>query len=161
VVSVRRATDVVFLQRRVRFLAHHLGFADVAAWSVATAASELATNILKYAHTGEVALRAAPDGEVLELVARDQGPGISNIPEALQDRVSQGRDLTKPENLDRPHSLGCGLPAVARLMDSVVIDSAPGCGTTVHARKARTSGRRAGVAAEGVSAGQGNSPAPL
>lgn len=92
---------------------------------VATAVSELARNILKYARQGEIILRpvnriARPG---IEVVAWDQGPGIESIAAAMCDHHSTGG------------TLGLGLPGVKRLMDDFEIQSEIGKGTRVTARK--------------------------
>jgi serine/threonine-protein kinase RsbT len=56
-------------------------------------------------------------------VARDQGPGIRNIPQAMRDGFSTSGGL------------GLGLPGVKRLMDEFEIQSRPGRGTTVTVRR--------------------------
>jgi serine/threonine-protein kinase RsbT len=52
--------------------------------------------------------------------AEDQGPGIANIERAFEDGFSTGRGL------------GLGLPGARRLMDRVIVESAPGKGTVVE-----------------------------
>jgi len=59
----------------------------------------------------------------VELVAQDEGPGIADIPLALSEGYSTGGGL------------GCGLPGVQRLMDDFEINSTPGLGTRIVARK--------------------------
>jgi serine/threonine-protein kinase RsbT len=92
---------------------------------IGTAVSELARNILKYAHTGEIWLRhvEGPKGRGIEIEALDEGPGIADTEAAMRDHVSTSG------------TLGLGLPGVARLMDEFSLDSAPGKGTRVKARK--------------------------
>ena len=102
-----------------------LGFSEHDRNMIATAASELARNILKYAGTGEIVLREIrSDGRVgMEIVARDQGPGIEDVEMALRDHYSSGG------------TLGLGLSGVQRMMDEFRIDSTVGVGTTVVACK--------------------------
>jgi serine/threonine-protein kinase RsbT len=57
------------------------------------------------------------------VVASDDGPGIPDIEQAMQDGFSTGR------------SLGLGLPGARRLMDEFEIVSEPGKGTTITMRK--------------------------
>ena len=111
-----------------RRLAGQVGFDDLEQCLIATAVSELATNIIRYAGSGEVVLRVihktGHDG--LEVVAEDHGPGIHDIDKAMQDHFSTG------------NSLGLGLPGVKRLMDEFFINSKPGMGTLCIARKWRS-----------------------
>jgi serine/threonine-protein kinase RsbT len=61
----------------------------------------------------------------LEVVARDNGPGIADIQLAMQDGYSTS------------NSLGIGLPGVKRLMDELDVRSGVGQGTTVTMKKWR------------------------
>lgn len=93
--------------------------------ALVTVASELGTNIVKYAERGAVSLRRRWDGQrvVIDVLAEDHGPGIADIELALQDHFSTGQ------------SLGLGLPAVRRMMDSLHVESVPGHGLRVSASK--------------------------
>ncbi len=92
---------------------------------VATAVSELAMNIVKYADRGYITIAVLYQmGEKgVEVIAEDHGPGILNRMGALTDSVSTG------------NTLGIGLPGVKRLMDEFLMDSAEGLGTKIVARK--------------------------
>ncbi|MEJ2165591.1 MAG: anti-sigma regulatory factor [Desulfobacterales bacterium] len=109
-----------------RHLAAAAGFDEVNQFLIATAASELATNIVNYAQKGELTLRIVQRDKRLgiEIIARDNGPGIRDIEQALQDNFSTTKG-----------SLGLGLPSVKRIMDEFEIESRPGSGTVVSARK--------------------------
>jgi len=111
-------------------LAAQAGFDDTEQSLIATAVSELATNIIRYAGKGEVVLRLIhqPGREGIEIVAEDHGPGIRNIDKAMQEHFSTG------------NSLGLGLPSVKRLMDEFFINSKVGVGTLCIARKWRSQG---------------------
>jgi serine/threonine-protein kinase RsbT len=101
------------------------GFADAPSQMIATAVSELVRNILKYAGTGEIRLRHVKrmGNRGIEIEAIDEGPGIADCEAALQDHYSSGG------------TLGLGLPAVKRMMDEFSLESNPGEGTRVTARK--------------------------
>lgn len=111
-----------------RYLAAEAGFDEINQVLIATAASELATNIVKYAKKGEVLLKIVQRDRRLgiQMIARDDGPGIRDIAKAMQDNFSTSKD-----------SLGLGLPSVKRIMDEFKIESQPGCGTVVSALKWR------------------------
>jgi serine/threonine-protein kinase RsbT len=96
-----------------------------AANRVATAVSELARNIIKYAGQGEILIAGVEQGSRrgVEIVSRDRGPGISDIEQAMSDHFSSSG------------TLGLGLPGVKRLMDEFAIESTPGRGTTVTITK--------------------------
>ena len=92
---------------------------------LATAVSELGQNIVKYAGRGGLRLSPLEDEtrQGVEIVAEDRGPGIRDLETAMQDHVSTGG------------TLGLGLPGVRRMMDEFEIESEPGQGTRVIARK--------------------------
>lgn len=104
---------------------HALGFDPARSQMVATAVSELAGNIIKYATRGEVVVRGVKDRgrKGVEVAVSDNGPGIADVEQALQDHFSTSG------------TLGLGLPGVKRMMDQFSIESAPGRGTTVVACK--------------------------
>jgi serine/threonine-protein kinase RsbT len=108
-----------------RRISLELGFTAVTAAKIATAVSELARNVLKYAETGVVDFRPVSDerGTGLEVVVTDRGPGIADVDEALKDHFSSSG------------TLGLGLPGVRRLMDVFELSSTPGKGTRVTIRK--------------------------
>lgn len=119
--------DIVEARQQGRAMVLKLGFSPGSATLVATAISELARNILLYAGHGEIVLQRVENGSDsgLLVLARDQGPGIPDVPQALEDGYStSGR-------------LGLGLPGVRRLMDDLEIASGNGGGTVVRAIKWR------------------------
>jgi serine/threonine-protein kinase RsbT len=117
--------DIVEARRKGRELAQTIGFAGSDLTIIATAISEIARNIVVYADRGEISLSVADNGgrRGIVVVARDEGPGISDIERAMRDGYSTGK------------SLGLGLPGARRLMDDFEIVSAVGEGTTVTMRK--------------------------
>ncbi len=102
-----------------------VGFAQTPARMIATAVSELARNILKYAHSGEIQLRCVEGskGNGIEIAAKDEGPGIADTEVAMRDHFSSSG------------TLGLGLPGVKRMMDEFTLESVPGEGTCVTAVK--------------------------
>lgn len=124
-VPVASDTDIVAARQRGRALAMRLGFSSSDATIVATAISELARNIVLYAKRGEIVLASVVNGEHhgLVITACDDGDGIADIRQALQDGYStSGR-------------MGVGLPGVKRLMDEFEISSTVGKGTVVSVKK--------------------------
>jgi serine/threonine-protein kinase RsbT len=124
-VLVTHDGDIVEARQRARELARQIGFSGSDLTIIATAISEIARNIVVYARQGEVSLSIAEhEGKRgLLVVARDEGPGISDIERAMADGFSTG------------NSLGLGLPGAKRLMDDFEISSTVGQGTTVTMRK--------------------------
>jgi serine/threonine-protein kinase RsbT len=124
-VPINSDRDIVAARQSGRSLAVALGFSSADATLIATAISELARNIVTYAKSGEIRLTVINGSarQGIQLVAHDEGPGISDIPQALRDGFSTSG------------SLGLGLPGVMRLVDEFEIVSRESCGTTVTARK--------------------------
>ncbi len=117
--------DIVKARQTGRELAAKLGFPPTDLALIATAISELARNIVRYAGRGEIILSLVEKGEKrgIVVVARDDGPGIPNIELALQDGFSTSG------------SLGLGLPGCRRLMDEFDINSKNGAGTIITVKK--------------------------
>lgn len=126
-VPINSDQDIVLARQKGRALATEFGFSAVDATFIATAVSELARNILAYAHKGKITLGLVHGSNCngIQVVASDDGPGIPDIRQALRDGFSTSG------------SLGLGLPGVRRLMDEFEITSQPGQGTTVTVKKWR------------------------
>ncbi len=120
-VPVRQDSDVVLARQMGREVAAGAGFTGTDLTVIATAISEIARNIVKFATRGEFVFAVLTDGRRtgLQVVARDSGPGIPDVQRALQDGYSSYRGL------------GLGLPGARRLMDEFDVVSAVGEGTTV------------------------------
>lgn len=119
-IAIEHDPDVVAARQAARQLATEAGLAGVELTLLATAVSEIARNIVRFAGGGEVTvqlLRAPRAG--IRVVARDTGPGIEDVGRALQDGFSTDEGL------------GLGLPGTRRLMDEFAVESEPGRGTTV------------------------------
>lgn len=125
VVSINTDTDIVAARKKGRELATELCFGSTDATLLATAISELARNIVRYAKYGDIFITRVQSGDRvgITVVARDKGPGIANISLAMQDGFSTSGDL------------GLGLPGVKRLMDEFHLVSDANTGTTVTITK--------------------------
>ena len=124
-VEVCEVSDKTVAVGAARQLCKQAGFDETRQFMLATAVSELATNIARYAGKGELTLRIVERSgrTAFEVEAKDSGPGIADLGLAMSDNYS---------SID---SLGLGLPSVKRIMDEFCIDSAPGRGTRVLCRK--------------------------
>ncbi len=122
VVDIHHPDDIVAARTAGHRLALDLGFSLTDVTMVATAISEIARNITSYAGRGAVRVTVADrEGrKALVVRAEDDGPGIADVGRAMEDGYSTGRGL------------GMGLPGARRLMDRLVVDSAPGRGTVVE-----------------------------
>ncbi|MCX7133829.1 ATP-binding SpoIIE family protein phosphatase [Aeromonas sp.] len=112
----------VMAVRRLPFIA---SLSEVDRAMLSTVVSELGSNILKYAEQGEITLALHhPKGRpCIDIIARDKGPGIPDVHQAMQDHYSTSG------------TLGLGLPGVRRMMSEVTISTSPEGGTLVQARK--------------------------
>ncbi len=124
-IPVRDKTGTTWPVMEARKAATAIGFDEIICQMIATAVSELANNIIKYAGSGEILIdrikTASRTG--IEVIARDRGPGIEDIQKAMADHYSSG------------NTLGLGLPGVKRMMDEFEITSEPGERTMVTIRK--------------------------
>ncbi len=123
--TIKNDFDVSHAVYSTLALAKEAGFNPTLQTMIATAVSELAMNIVKYAHNGKITIAVIlqMNQTGIEIVAEDKGPGIADRVSALQDNVSMG------------NTLGVGLPGVKRLMDEFLMDTHAGLGTKIVARK--------------------------
>ena len=119
-VTIQDEGDIVEARRVVRDFAKEMGFGIVDQTKIATATSELARNIFRYAGKGMVELQDVSSPPGMRAIFSDEGPGIENVSLAMQEgfTTTQG-------------SLGLGLPGTQRLVDEMKIESTPGKGTKV------------------------------
>ncbi len=94
-VSVAADVDVLVARQKARALAATLRFSSSELTLIATAISEVARNILVYAQRGEIELQIVeqPRRRGFIVIARDHGPGISDIDEAMADGFSTSAAL--------------------------------------------------------------------
>ena len=118
---------MVTARQQGRTVAARAGFTGTDLTVIATAISEVARNIVKFARRGQIVVRFVnePGRQGVSIVARDSGPGIPDLPEALRDGYSTYQGL------------GLGLPGARRLMDEFDIVTEVGKGTTVSMTKWR------------------------
>jgi serine/threonine-protein kinase RsbT len=121
-IALKSERDISNARAQVRVIAAALGFRLIDQTRLATVASELSRNAVKYGGGGQ--LIAQPTLEVdgrsgLRLIFEDKGPGIENIEAAMRDGFSTGGGLGK------------GLPGSKRLVDEFKIESERGRGTRI------------------------------
>ena len=123
--EIQSMDEVALIVARVARSPLLRGASEVDRALVTTIASELASNISKYARRGRLSLeRTESDGNIdICLSAEDNGPGIADLALALNDHFSTSG------------SLGLGLPGVKRMADEFTLRSVVDTGTSVFARK--------------------------
>lgn len=125
-IKVTEEFHIAKAQNASGLLAKSIGFSDVGSCCVATGVSELANNLFFHTHKGGTITMIAmkQNGRVgIEIIAEDEGPGIPDLEQAMQDGFSTNRGL------------GGGLPGAKRLMDEFHITSEAGIGTRIVTRK--------------------------
>jgi serine/threonine-protein kinase RsbT len=125
--EIHSAVDIVTARQRGRALAMELGFNGADVTLIAAAISEVARNIVDHAKKGEIvmcSLNTANGGKKgIQIIARDEGPGIRDVAQAMQYGYSTRKGL------------GVGLPGAKWLMDEFDIASEVGRGTTITMKK--------------------------
>lgn len=130
-IPIRSDPDIVLARQGARELAARVDFSKIDLTVIATAVSEVARNIVRFAAPGEIVVQVLEEPRRgVHVVARDTGPGILDVEQALTDGYSSY------------HGLGMGLPGARRLMDDFAVASEPGRGTTVTMTKWHPEGRR-------------------
>jgi serine/threonine-protein kinase RsbT len=128
-IRIQHDADVVRARKSARELATRLDFSRTDLTLIATAVSEIARNIVRFAAKGQVYIELVDQPRPgIRIVARDSGPGIPDIDQALADGYSTY------------NGLGLGLPGARRLMDEFTLTSEINVGTTVTMTKWRTEG---------------------
>lgn len=124
-VEITSSLDIVNARQHGREMARRLGFDGSEATLITAAISEVARNLVEHAKGGEILLDTIQNGrrKGIQIVARDQGPGIPDIEQAMQYGFSTRRRA------------GTGLPGAKWLMDEFEIQSQVGKGTTVTMKK--------------------------
>ncbi|HEY6170228.1 MAG TPA: anti-sigma regulatory factor [Verrucomicrobiae bacterium] len=127
-VPIVSEADIVTARQKGRSLAKELGFEGADLTLIAAAISEVSRNIVEYARNGEIVLAPTNNNgrPGLCVVARDEGPGIPDVAQAMQYGYSTRRGL------------GVGLPGAKVLMDDFDIVSKVGVGTTITMKKWRS-----------------------
>jgi anti-sigma regulatory factor (Ser/Thr protein kinase) len=123
-VAVGESADVGAARSAAQQLATSAGFEETDAHRVGIVATEMATNLVKHAGSGELLMRVVakePDSEV-EVLSLDRGGGMTNVFESMTDGHSTAG------------SPGTGLGAMRRLSELFDIHSVPSRGTAILAR---------------------------
>ena len=113
--------DVLCVRQRVRVWMVETRFSLLAQTKMVTATSELSRNAVVHAGGGSACLELlANAGHIgMRVTVEDQGPGISDIAQAMKDGFSTGG------------SLGLGLGGAKRLVNEFSVRSETGRGTCV------------------------------
>jgi len=121
--EIRHRHDVDRLQRAMRQFIRNLGFHDPKETELLIAVRELAQNAWQHGGGGIVCWHPVTTarGQGIEIICKDDGPGIVDIAAALRDGSGTG--------------LGAGLGAAQRLTDHLAIQSRADGGLIIHLQK--------------------------
>jgi anti-sigma regulatory factor (Ser/Thr protein kinase) len=135
-VLVGETADVGAARSAAQLLAESAGFEETDAHRVGIVATEMATNLVKHAHGGELLMRVVtpePACEI-EVLSLDRAGGMANVAQSMADGHST------------VGSSGNGLGAMRRLSEVFDIHSLPGRGTAILARfRPKRAALRAGI----------------
>jgi len=114
--------EIVKARQNVREFAKAAGMGIVDQTRITTAVSELLRNMYMYANGGVMTIEKGivEDRMSLIITCKDEGPGIADINQAMQDGYTSGLGM------------GYGLPGTKRLVDKFEIFSEVNKGTTVR-----------------------------
>lgn len=111
---------VAFVKREIHNILAKAGFSETRTGEIDIIVSELTSNLIKHANSGELLYRLsseANDNKAFEIISLDNGNGTDYINRMLKDGVST------------TNTLGNGLGAIQRLSDFFQIFSSSGNGT--------------------------------
>jgi serine/threonine-protein kinase RsbT len=100
------------------------GFSSLDTTLIASSVSESCSNVVKYADRGELSISYDEFFNSIEVICTDEGPGIKNINKYKLDGKTTSNS-----------SLGIGLGAIQRAMNSLVIETDLGVGTRLKMSK--------------------------
>lgn len=123
--TIRRTLDIHIAAMAIRRPDIFSGISQDIRNDTAAVILELGTNIIKYAGSGSIILRLLEGNSRtgVEVIAQDNGPGISNPAQALEDHFSTGQ------------SLGLGLGVVKRLSSEFELTCLETGGVQIRARR--------------------------
>lgn len=118
---IEERSYVSFIKREIHNLARQ-HFSEKRTGEIDIVASELCSNIVKFADRGEVLYRLSSESEqpVFELICIDNGPGMKDVSHAIRDGFSTR------------NTLGHGLGSIQRLSNFMQIYSQPDWGTVIY-----------------------------
>jgi len=110
----------------IKYTLQHIGFCSAIVRRTAIATYEAEMNMVIHADSGTLQANITP--EFVEIIAEDLGPGIADIPLAMQEGYS-----TAPDHIrEMGFGAGMGLPNMKKCADEFFISSEVGKGTIVR-----------------------------
>lgn len=123
--TIETEEDILAVRNSVKRVVALLNFSLITQTKIITASSELARNTIEHGRGGRALIEILDDSERIgvRLTFEDNGPGIPNIEQALEDGFTTGKGM------------GLGLGGAKRLMDEFSIQSELNRGTRVTITK--------------------------
>ena len=115
---IEERSFVSYIKREIHNQVMRGSFSQTQIAEIDIVVSEVTSNIIKHAGTGELLFRCLND--IFEIISIDKGPGIADPTRMMKDGIS----TTK--------TLGQGLGAIKRLSDAAQLYSLPGWGTILY-----------------------------
>ena len=110
----------------IKSILKQLGVGGTAIRRMAIAAYEAEMNVVMYAKRAEMTFTVTP--EVITLVVNDEGPGIPDVPQAMEE----GDSTATPEMREMGFGAGMGLPNIRKNADEFAVESVVGKGTRLR-----------------------------
>lgn len=120
---IEERSYVSYIKREIHLEVSGAGFGEGKVGEIDIIVSELTSNLIKHAGSGEILYRIThnADKPVFEIICADKGPGMADVSKMMRDGVSTTQ------------TLGHGLGAVERLSTFSQVYSLPNWGTIVYA----------------------------
>lgn len=118
-----------YIKREIHNVVLQAGFPSMRAGEIDIIVSELCSNLVKHAKSGEILYRVADEGTNLafEIFCIDNGPGIIDLVKMMKDGASTSK------------TLGQGLGAIGRLSDFFQVYTQDKWGTVMYSKSLRES----------------------
>ncbi len=115
IVELKNEVDIIIARNKARQIAQSLKFSLTDQTKLATAVSEIARNVIKYAGEGtcKIMYEQNRTNTEIKIFIEDEGKGIKDIELAMKEGYTTGGGL------------GMGLPAAKKLVHQFSIDSTP------------------------------------
>ena len=126
-----KAANIGFARTAIALFASQLDFTLDELDEIKIAASEAVSNAVIHGYKereGEIAVVCCLYEDFLEIIVKDEGQGIADVSKALEPAFT-----TEPEE-----RMGLGLVFIKEYMDDLIIESAPGKGTSLTMTKSPT-----------------------
>lgn len=118
-------TDAGQASSNVKHTLKQLGVDPINIKRTVVALFEAEINAVAHAYGGKIDVDI--DGEKIVMIVADEGPGIPNIEQAMQE----GFSTASPQVREMGYGAGMGLPNIKKNTDDFKIDTKIGVGTTL------------------------------